>query len=131
MSFVAVIVDSSIWIDYLEGKRVEPVEQATRDRTLVLSPIVIAELLSGDLTFEQREMVGILLQDFPMHPTPLAHWIDLANLRRLLRSRGINATIPDAHVAQCALDLDATLLTGDAIFHDIASHTSLRLGQLR
>lgn len=45
----------------------------------------------------------------------------------MLRSRGINVTIPDAHVAQCALDLDATLLARDDIFALIARHTSLRL----
>lgn len=128
---MAVIVDSSVWIDYLDGQRIDAIERATADQSLVLSPLVIAELLSGDLTVAQREIIGNLLQDYPLHATPLGHWIDLANLRRLLRAHGINATIPDAHVAQCALDLDATLLTRDEIFARIAAHTTLRLGQLR
>jgi predicted nucleic acid-binding protein len=128
---VAVIVDSSVWIDYLNGVRLAVIEKATAELTLVLSPLVIAELLSGDLTVPQRAVVGELLQDFALHTTPLAHWIDVANLRRLLRSRGLNVTIPDAHVAQCALDLDAILYTRDDIFLRIAAHTPLRLDQLR
>lgn len=49
----------------------------------------------------------------------------------MLRTHGINVTIPDAHLAQCALDRDATLLTRDEIFTRIAEHTPLRLGHLR
>lgn len=62
-----------------------------------------------------------------VHKTPLGHWIDVGLLRRDLRRKGITVTLPDAHVAQCALDLDAVLLTRDAIFTDIARHTALRV----
>ena len=34
---------------------------------------------------------------------------------------------PDAHVAQCALDRDAPLLSRDRAFSRIAQHTALRL----
>lgn len=99
--------------------------------TLVLAPLVIAEVLSGNNTPRQREAIGDLLQEFPLHPTPLSHWMALGALRLALRHHGINVTIPDAHVAQCALDLDATLLTRDDIFLRISAHTSLRLAQVR
>jgi predicted nucleic acid-binding protein len=128
---VAVIVDSSIWIDALVRGIPPELHQVMADERMVLSPLVIAEILSGNINASQRQLVGELLQDFPLHPTPLAHWIDVGNLRRMLRTHGINATIPDAHVAQCALDLHATLLTRDEIFSRIASHTTLRLGHLQ
>jgi len=128
---VAVVVDSSVLIDVLLGEQIAAVHRALSEATLVLSPLVIAEVLSGDLTPQQREMIGELLQDYVLHPTPLEHWMNVGNLRRLLRSRGINATIPDAHVAQCAIDLDALLLTRDDVFLRIAEHTTLRLDQLR
>src|SRR5205085_10796471 len=41
---------------------------------------------------------------FRSHETPLEHWINVGNLRRALRQAGVSVTIPDAHVAQCALD---------------------------
>lgn len=124
---MAVIVDTSLWIDALSGRTVIEIERALAAGTMVFSPLVVAELLSGDLTAGQRATIGELLQDYGLHRTPLGHWIDVGNLRRLLRGKGINATLPDAHVAQCALDLNATLLTRDDIFLRIAEHTPLRL----
>jgi predicted nucleic acid-binding protein len=128
---VDVIVDSSVWIDAFAGEMIVPLERAMAELTLVLSPLVIAELLSGDLTPLIRARVGELLQDFQMHATPLQHWIAVGDLRRNLATRGIRVSIPDAHVAQCALDRDALLLSRDEIFTRIASHTRLRIAQLR
>ena len=125
-----VIVDSSVWIAYLDGEPIRHVEDATSAAALVMSPLVIAEILSGDLTPDARATFGELLQDFPVHDTPLGHWMAVGELRRMLRARGINVTIPDAHVAQCALDLNATLLSRDDIFTHIAQHMRLRLGTL-
>lgn len=124
---VTLVVDSSSLIDYLFGSRLPLLEQAIAAATLVLSPLVIAELLSGDLTPKQQEDLGDLLQDYPLHVTSLEHWMDVGALRRMLRAKGVNVTLPDAHVAQCALDLDAILLTRDDIFLHIAKYTPLRL----
>ena len=124
---MAVIVDSSVWIDYLLGHRIAELEEATVHGDVVLPPLVIAELLSGETTIPQRIAIGELLQDYDLHPTPLEHWMRVGDIRRRLRRRGLNVSLPDAHVAQCALDLDATLLTRDDIFLRIAKHTSLRV----
>lgn len=100
---------------------------AIANGAIVLPPLVIAELLSGENSVRDREFIGQLLQEFEMHATPLAHWFAVGELRRMLAAQGVNATIPDAHVAQCALDRDATLLSRDHIFVRIAKHTPLRL----
>lgn len=127
MKRAVVIVDSSVWIDYLSGTVVPEVERAAGEARLLLSPLAIAEVLSGDLTPHYREVVGWFLQEFPIHPTPLGHWMEVADLRRTLRAKGVNTSLPDAHIAQCALEVDATLLTRDDIFLRIAKHTSLRV----
>lgn len=124
---MVVIVDSSVWVDFLEGKGLAEAEIAAIGPDMVLPPLVIAELLSGQLTPRLRDLVSGLLQDYPLHVTPLQHWMDVGELRRTLAAQGINVSIPDAHVAQCALDLDALLLTRDEIFGQIAGHTALRL----
>jgi predicted nucleic acid-binding protein len=103
-------------------------EEAVQAESLVLPPIVIAELLSGSDDPFRRAAIAEVLQDFPMQFVDLGHWMAVGDLRRNMKGLGVNLTIPDAHVAQCALDLDATLLTRDAVFGLVAEHVPLRLG---
>lgn len=122
-----VVVDTSVWIDFFAGAETTSLEEALERGAAVVPPIVVAELVSGATTPQQRERIGELLQDAPVHPTPLEHWIRVGDLRRVLARKGLNVTVPDAHVAQCALDQDAVLLARDAVFTLIARHTPLRL----
>jgi predicted nucleic acid-binding protein len=92
-------------------------------------PVVACE--EAEVGLHQRTFIGELLQDFPLHDTPLEHWMNVGELRRLLASKGLNVTISDAHVAQCAIDRNAVLYSGDEIFTRIAHHTSLRLRHFR
>jgi predicted nucleic acid-binding protein len=124
---VAVVVDSSILIDYVSSGGLDEFHALIGDEPLFLPPLVVSEVLSGADDLSARVLVGELLQDTPVYRTRLAHWIDLGTLRRNLRRRGINVTLPDAHVAQCALDLDATLITRDKVFQLVAKHVPLRL----
>ena len=121
-----VVVDTSVWIDFFAGKPADELEEALSDGTAVIPPIVVAELVSG-ASAHQRVVIGELLQDAPVHATPLDHWIRVGDLRRELARKGVVVTVPDAHVAQCALDRDGVLLSRDAVFSRIARHTALRL----
>jgi predicted nucleic acid-binding protein len=121
-----VVVDTSVWIDFFGGKGSEELEEALAGGVVVIPPIVVAELVSG-ANAQQRGTIGELLQDAPVHETPLDHWVRVGDLRRHLAKKGVAVTIPDAHVAQCALDRDAVLLTRDALFVQIARHSRLRL----
>jgi predicted nucleic acid-binding protein len=125
---VAVVVDSSVLIDYVTTGGLEEFHRLIGDRPLFIPPLVVSEVLSGTNDPVTRVLMGELLQDTPVHETPLEHWINLGNLRFNLSRRGLNVPLPDAHVAQCALELDATLLTRDGIFRLIAEHVPLRLG---
>jgi predicted nucleic acid-binding protein len=126
---VDVIVDTSVWIELLAGRESPDAERALADGAVVIPPLVVAELVSGASTPAGRQAVGELLQELPVHEAPLEHWIRVGDLRRTLGGKGVNATVPDAHIAQCALDRDAILLSRDAIFAKIARYTRLRLGR--
>ena len=102
-------------------------DAAVLGQTLVLPPIVIAELLSGSDAPWSRLAMSEFLKDLPMHEVGRNHWMAVGVLRRDLKRHGLNVTIPDAHVTQCAIDLDATLLARDKIFRLIAEHIPLRL----
>lgn len=121
-----VVVDSSAWVDFLTSGAAD-VRRALSDGVVVLPPLVIAELITGATSLRHRETIGELFQEVPLHPTPLAHWLAVGDLRRALSRKGVNVTVPDAHIAQCAIDLDALLITRDSVFGKIARHTSLRL----
>jgi predicted nucleic acid-binding protein len=122
------VVDTSVWIDAIHDRPMpRGFEEAVLAGIAIIPPLVVAELVSGANTVAERLGVGEVLQDSPVHDTSLAHWIDVGELRRHLAAKGVNVTLADAHIAQCALDLSALLLSRDAIFVAIARHTSLRL----
>jgi predicted nucleic acid-binding protein len=122
-----VIADTSVWIDFLAGRPAALLEDALAQASVVLPPIVVAELVSGARRAPDRRAIQTLVRDLPVHDTPLEHWIRVGELRRLAGDRGLSVSTPDAHVAQCALDRDAVLLTRDTVFTRLASVIPLRV----
>jgi predicted nucleic acid-binding protein len=114
-------------MDRFKGHPNEALDEALIEGTAVVPALVVAEIFSGVTTAEQRIAIGEFLQETPMHPTSLGHWMAVGELRQELRRKGVSVSLPDAHIAQCALELDALLLTRDDIFPLIARHTSLRV----
>lgn len=124
---MSVVVDSSVWVDFLRGRTVPTLEEALAQGVVILPPLVLAELVSGAQQPQQRAVIEDLLEDLPLHETPPGHWIRVGELRRDLRRQGVSLSIPDAHVAQCALDRDALLLSRDTVFARVARLAPLRV----
>ncbi len=122
-----VVVDTSVWIDFFAGRPCAFLEEVLPQGLVVLPPLVVAELISGAQRPRDQASIAELLQNFPLHETPLAHWIRVGELRQHLRHQGLAVSTPDAHVAQCALDRKALLLSRDAVFGRIARLCPLRL----
>ena len=122
-----IVVDTSVWIEFLVEGSAPDLEDALAHRAVVVAPIVVAELVSGARRPNERAAIADLVADLHIHPTPVDHWVRVGELRRELRSHGVSVSTPDAHVAQCALDIDGVLLTRDRIFDHIARHSPLRL----
>ena len=121
-----VVVDTSVWIDFFAGRPTERLEEALRLGSVTVPPV--AELLSGVRGRHRTAMID-LLTDLELSATPLTHWIAVGDLRATLARRGLTVSTPDAHVAQCALDRDAVLLSHDAVFARIAGATALRISK--
>ena len=122
-----VVVDTSAWIEFFAGRPTERLDHALRVGSVILSPIVVAELLSGARRSRDREAIVELMSRLALHPTPLDHWMAVGDLRASLGRRGLSVSTPDAHVAQCAIECDAVLLSLDAVFGRIAKMSSLRM----
>lgn len=125
---MSVVVDTSVWIDFFAGIPIPALEEALAQGVVILAPIVVAELISGAAREKERASLSDLLREIPLHETPLEHWVRVGELRRRLKQKGLSVSTPDAHVAQCALDRDAVLLSRDAVFARIARVVPLRLG---
>lgn len=127
MSFVVVVADTCVLIDHVNGRGVPALDLALANDLLIVPPLVISELVSGATRGNETSAIAELIPNLRMHRTDLRHWIAVGDLRRDLASHGVNLTIPDAHVAQCAIDLDATLITSDKVFTLVSHHIPLRL----
>ncbi len=125
-----IVADTSEWIEYLAGRPAQLFEQALESQAIVVPPIVVAELTSGARSKNDRMALEDLLMDLPLHDAGFMHWARVGELRRSLREHGLSVSAADAHVAQCALDREAPLLTRDAVFWKIATHVKLRLAAI-
>jgi hypothetical protein len=123
----ALIVDTSSWISYFKGTPQNVIDLALKEGRIHLPPIVAAELLSSRLNQQDRMRLEDFLKELPLCETPFQHWSRVGELRATLAIQGLNASTPDAHVAQCALDLDGYLVSEDAIFKKISALTSLKV----
>ena len=124
----ALVVDTSSWVSFFaSGARAAEIEDALGDGRVYLPPVVAAELTSGALARRELEELRSFLADLPLCHTPLEHWLAVGELRASLRRQGESISTPDAHVAQCTLDLGAVLLSEDTVFSRIAPGIGLRL----
>lgn len=122
-----IVADTSEWIQYLAGRPADLLDHALAAGIVVVPPIVVAELLSGVSDKSDRDALADLLHDLVLHPATFDHWVRVGVLRQSLREKGFSVSVPDAHIAQCAIDRDVPLLTRDAVFSTIAEHTELRV----
>lgn len=127
LSVNVLLVDTSVWIDFFRGKTFSGLELALKEGRVVLSPIVLAELMSGARNQNEEQQLRDFLLELPLHATPEEHWIQVGRLRHEVAKQGFEMSIPDAHVAQCARDLDGYLLTRDQIFQRIAAIAAVKL----
>lgn len=122
-----VVADTSVWIEFFAGRPALELEEALQHGNVVLPPLVVAELVSGARRKAERAAITRLIEELPVHDTPVDHWVRVGELRRTLLDRGLSVSTPDAHVAQCALDRNALLLSRDAVFARIGGSVSLKV----
>lgn len=122
-----IVVDTSVWVDYLAGEPIPLLDRLLAEGQVHLPPIVIAELMSGRMPHATRTALTASLGELPMCETPYQHWVRVGQLRESLARKGIQVSVPDAHVAQCAIDLEGGLITTDRVFDRLIPFCPLRL----
>jgi predicted nucleic acid-binding protein len=116
----AIVVDTSVWVEFFRGHSLPRLEQALSDGDVVLPPIVAAELVSAPLSARERERLEDFLRDLPLADTSLAHWFRVGALRAAAAKKGVALSTPDAHIAQVAIDLGGVVWSDDQVFGRLA-----------
>lgn len=130
-----ILVDSSIWIDFFEGKATIGalwLEQAVADdRQIVTCPTVMTEVLQGFRMDHAFEEARNMLVDCRLLDLDREGHIEAAQLYRTLRRKGftVRSTL-DCIIAQTCILNEVELLGRDSDFDFIARHVPLRLVQI-
>lgn len=122
-----IAVDTSTWIAFLQGgdgPDSDVLDRALQERSVVMVPVVLAELLSDS---ELDGSVIRLLRELPLIDLHPGFWERAGLLRAKVLAKGRKARLGDALIAQCCLDEGISLLTRDRDFRAFAEAARLRL----
>jgi len=125
-----ILVDSSVWIDFLSSF---PSSAAAELRRMIadaepfaLPGIVVTEVLQG-LKRDARRIEHYLSQWDLLEPKGFSTYRDAAVISRTARARGVAITTIDALIAAIALEHGALLFTLDRDFARLAEIVRLPL----
>ncbi len=126
------IVDTSIWIDFLNSDEDETsilVNQLIDLDEIILLPVILQETLQGikDDNFYQLAKASLLSYNF-IDIDPIYAAIRSAELYRFLRQKGITIRKPnDCLIAAICIEKNIPLFHNDKDFDNIAKHTKLKI----
>lgn len=128
------LVDTSVWSEALRRKNSSINSSETilaklilNEQEIVLTGIVIQEILSGITDKKLFNEINTVLSDFPYIETSKNDYIFAAELRNLLKHKGISAGSFDFLIASVCIRNKLTLVTLDKDFTHIAKHTDLKI----
>jgi hypothetical protein len=124
-----IAADTSTWIAYFQGsqgvdKDTQLLDEALRDRQVVMVPVVLTELLSDPKLPRQ---VAQVLSEIPTVEVGPGYWQRAGVLRSKVIAKRRKARLGDALIAQICLDHDVPLLTRDRDFRAFAGVAGLDL----
>ena len=122
-----IAADTSTWIAFLQGDRGEDadlLDQALKDKQVVMVPVVLTELLSDP---KLEPDVGRTLAALPLSEVRDGFWARAGGLRAAVLEKRRKARLGDALIAQFCLDYDLSLVTRDRDFRAFADAAKLEL----
>ena len=116
---MTVLVDTSIWVDYLRGRHeAKPLDPLLDRGEVALCGPVIAELLAGTAA-GQAEVLWLALGSLPSAPLDDAAWRDAGETAGVLRRRGESVPLLDVVIAIAAVRFGAELWSRDRDFERV------------
>jgi predicted nucleic acid-binding protein len=128
-----IVVDSSVWIDHLNGRSTAAVAVLHRlladsQETIAVGDIILYEVLCGLRSDRAVADVRFLLGSLtPASMLGFDRAHAAVDSYRLLRARGVTVNPADMFIASYCLETRAQLLTSDRDFLVICDHLGLQL----
>ena len=122
-----IAVDTSSLVAYLEGELADDtvaIDAAIKAGSLRIPGPVLTELLSYPKVGAQ---VGKLIEEIPLLETAPGFWERAGVTRRKILSKGFEARVADALIAQLCLDHNIPLIARDTDFRHFVNLCGLRL----
>jgi predicted nucleic acid-binding protein len=118
-----ILVDSSVWIDFLNSRRGRAGNELERlirsGAPLVLAGVIVTEVLQG-LRRDLPEVARLLARWPLIEPTGFDTYVFAAGIFRDARARGLTLATVDALLASLAIEYQASLFTIDKDFERLA-----------
>ena len=122
-----VLVDTSIWIDYLRGgDHGQTLDVLIDENLIVVNELILSEIIPTLTVGGQTKLIA-LLRLLPAQPV-LIDWDEIRSIQTQCLKKGFNGIgIPDLIVAQNAIQHHTPLYTLDKHFRWLAEITPLKL----
>ena len=126
------IVDTSVWIDYFNGKideRTDATEKFIIEGELLMLPIILQEVLQGIRSAKDFSTVkNAFLRNTFFNFNTIDMALEAATLFRFLKRNGVTIRKPnDSLIAAICIENKFSLLHNDKDFNNIAKYTSLKI----
>ena len=122
-----IAADTSTWIAFFQGSQgddTQLLDEALRDRRVLMVPVVLTELLSDP---KLPSHVAKVLSEIPLVEVVPGYWQRAGVLRSKVLARRRKARLGDALIAQMCIDHDTPLLTRDRDFRAFSAAAGLHL----
>jgi predicted nucleic acid-binding protein len=126
------LVDTTVWIDFLNGRDVRPVQKLEnlikQEEDLCTCGIIFTEVLRGIREDKGVAQTEAMLNRLIYFPLPKGVFTAAARIYRLLRKKGVTIRNPvDTVIAAVCLEHGLRLLHNDRDFDLIARHFPLKI----
>ncbi len=126
-----ILVDTSVWIDFFNGKELPHVATLERliaqEAEIAICGVILTEVLQGIANDKEHKLTQTYLQALVMLEIKDALWLYAAEIYRNLRKKGLTVRkINDCIIAATALHYDCLLLHNDKDFTTIQLHYPLK-----
>jgi predicted nucleic acid-binding protein len=127
-----VLVDTSVWIDFFNGKdnaQVKQLSELLNGKAICVCPTIIQEILQGISDLKSFDTIKEhLLRQIVLVCEPVEAAIQAAKIYQLLRKAGITIRQSnDCLIAYHALHYEASILHRDRDYSNMADRIGLRI----